>query len=594
MVYSIALSFPRKFVRLRNPTWILIVILLSLLVGFSFLVRVPTQIDTIPKLINRPVQTDPVKNVIPALSGTSTQNALTQVPRYGVFEITLTASGDYSNPYLEMPGDNSTPGFVVGTFTGPKGEEIAVDGFWDGGKTWKIRMAPMTEGIWTYVTASSDIGLDGQTGQFECTASNSKGFVQVDPNNPHHFMFQDGTPMYWAPVTMMIAHFDLYDGRGGQRRLDNGTFQEYVHARAGQGFNATHWGYYGFSKYQFNNGTQQNEGGPPFENYDPDLLNPAYYQFGDERMRLLLDEGIIPELTLGWPDQGILVSIGETRLKRYWRYLIARYTAYSVVYNLFGEVQEFGSDYLSIANDFAQLTRNWDPYGHLLTTHTLNVNQDPAFINQPWLDFISLQQPPAKTSDYLKYGKPIVNTEYDGYESGEVNAEELRPLTWEIRMRGGYFVYETWGDDLYSKGAEYVRLNNTFFQDQTDFWKLEYHPELFDGKQGLADPGHEYVVYLSSGGKIGIDLTNPNGMFTAEWYNPRSGGFQSAGNVDAGTIRSFEAPTSEDWVLHLSLFELRDFELRNPFLPSINWRPAPKPVIPFYKSMEGIADEALK
>src|SRR5262245_39997169 len=84
------------------------------------------------------------------------------VPRYDVFEIALTAAGSYHNPYLEMPADATTRGFVVGTFTGPGGEKITIDGFWDGGSTWKIRMAPTVVGTWRYTTFSADAGLNGR------------------------------------------------------------------------------------------------------------------------------------------------------------------------------------------------------------------------------------------------------------------------------------------------------------------------------------------------------------------------------------------------------------------------------------------------
>ena len=62
----------------------------------------------------------------------------TTVPVYGVFEVTLSAAGNYPNPYLQMPGDDTAPGFVEGTFTGPSGETLKMDGFWDGGTTWKV------------------------------------------------------------------------------------------------------------------------------------------------------------------------------------------------------------------------------------------------------------------------------------------------------------------------------------------------------------------------------------------------------------------------------------------------------------------------
>ena len=82
------------------------------------------------------------------------------VGRFDVFELALTAAGDYTNPYLQMPHDATTPGFVVGTFTAPDGNVITMDGFWDGGHTWRIRMAPTAVGKWSYRTRSSDPGLN--------------------------------------------------------------------------------------------------------------------------------------------------------------------------------------------------------------------------------------------------------------------------------------------------------------------------------------------------------------------------------------------------------------------------------------------------
>jgi hypothetical protein len=475
---------------------------------------------------------------------------LSAVPKYTVLEISLTAQGSYGNPYLLMPGDNNTPGFVVGEFSGPNGEKIAVDGFWDGGDSWRIRFAPISEGTWTYTTISSDLGLDRHTGSFNCVTSSNKGFARVNPSHPHHFMWEDGTPLYWASTSVMIAHFDEAgrDAQGNGWRIDDGTFQSFLDVRSMQGFNATHWGYYGFNKKQFNERTQQNEGGPPFTDYNPDLLNPAYYQYGDQRVEALLNRGIIPEFTLGWPDQNIVGSIGHERLKRYWRYLIARYAAFNIVYNLFGEVQEFGSNYLAIADDYGQLTRKWDPYDHLISTHTVG-NLDPDFVNLPWLDFITLQLPTKSTSNYLQYNKPVVNSEYGGYEDIQVDGEGLRPLIWDVRMHGGYFVYESWGSDLQSSGATYSMLNTKFFKDNTQYWLLEYHPEFYNAEPGLANPGKEYVIYLPKGGSVTVDLSDASGSVKAEWYNPRTGVYTGQRTAEGGGNRTFGAPFSGDAVL---------------------------------------------
>jgi hypothetical protein len=161
------------------------------------------------------------------------------VPRYGIYEVTLTASGSYTNPYLMMPADNTTPGFVVGTFTGPGGVQIKVDGFWDGGSTWKLRIMPTVVGDWTYTTSSSDAGLNAKSGSFTCVASSSKGYPKVDTARSHHYMWSDGSPFYFAGVCTIVSNFDYDFGRtaqGGTRRVDNGEFQAFMDIRKSQRF----------------------------------------------------------------------------------------------------------------------------------------------------------------------------------------------------------------------------------------------------------------------------------------------------------------------------------------------------------------------
>ena len=59
-------------------------------------------------------------------------------------------------------------------FTSPLGETNEVDGFWDGGRTWRVRFSPDQPGRWKFRTTCSDtanVGLHNETGEFLCTAA---------------------------------------------------------------------------------------------------------------------------------------------------------------------------------------------------------------------------------------------------------------------------------------------------------------------------------------------------------------------------------------------------------------------------------------
>jgi hypothetical protein len=110
------------------------------------------------------------------------------VPRWSVYELTLTATDDKVDPYLETD--------LVGVFTGPNGQSVVVNGFWDGDRTFHIRFAPTVEGTWTYMTVSSDPAMDGEMGSVKCTPPQPgvHGFVRGPSARATEWTFDDGEP----------------------------------------------------------------------------------------------------------------------------------------------------------------------------------------------------------------------------------------------------------------------------------------------------------------------------------------------------------------------------------------------------------------
>ncbi len=100
-----------------------------------------------------------------------------------VFEVTLEASAEYANPYVEGLPDGGAP-LVQAVFTGAsgasRGMRYSVAGFWDGGKTWKVRFAPPAAGEWTWSTTSKDLGLNSAKGKLQA-AEWSEADKQANP-----------------------------------------------------------------------------------------------------------------------------------------------------------------------------------------------------------------------------------------------------------------------------------------------------------------------------------------------------------------------------------------------------------------------------
>jgi hypothetical protein len=106
-------------------------------------------------------------------------DAATTVSKWSRYELPLTATKTYGNPYTDIT--------VTATFTGPGGVSKKVTGFWDGGHSFKVRFTPTQQGTWAYAIASdpSDAGLT-TSGSSTAGASSSgnHGFVRRDFASP--------------------------------------------------------------------------------------------------------------------------------------------------------------------------------------------------------------------------------------------------------------------------------------------------------------------------------------------------------------------------------------------------------------------------
>jgi len=110
-------------------------------------------------------------------------------------------------------------------------------------------------------------------------------------------------------------------------------------------------------------------------------INPAFFDLADRRIETLLSLGLTPVIFGMWGYHAL--AMGEENARRHWRHIVARWSAYPVVWVLAGEVSM--PWYLSPnrERDHEELKRLWsrigayvrsiDPYQRLLSAHPIHL-----------------------------------------------------------------------------------------------------------------------------------------------------------------------------------------------------------------------------
>jgi len=278
-------------------------------------------------------------------------------------EITLQADKKYENPYkdVEVWVDLVGPGFKKRCY-----------GFWDGGKTFRVRVTAVAPGTWTWRSGASktDSGLTGAKGSFKAVAWTEvqkalnpcrRGMIRATPNG-HAFEYADKTPFFlmgdtwWATPT---RRFPWYDDDKPRPIARGAGFKDYVRLRSKQEFNCLamiaafpNWANDGKPRYlKTADGTvlrsawgqagtnsakdMTDESGrrafcfpgkvPGFEKIIPDLerINPAYFHSLDKKVDYLNACGMIPFIEVARRD------IGQVWKKYYpWPDSYTRYIQY--------------------------------------------------------------------------------------------------------------------------------------------------------------------------------------------------------------------------------------------------------------------------
>jgi hypothetical protein len=364
-----------------------------------------------------------------------------------VCEASLISRKTYGDPFNDVTLD--------ALVTAPDGSRQVVPAFWAGGLTWRFRYSASSTGECRYHTRCSDesnADLHGRTGTIRL--ANYEGANPFYLHGPvrvaadrNHFEHYDGTPFLWLGDTWWM---------GLCKRLQwPQEFQALTADRVKKSFNVVQIvaGLYPDMPAFDERGA--NEAGFPWER-DYARINPAYFDAADPRIAHLADSGIAPCIVGAWGYH--LPWLGIERMKKHWRYLVARYGAYPVIWCVAGEGPM--PYYLSTkhADDVEFQKKGWtevagylrsiDPYHHPVSIHPSDMARravtDPAVLDFEMLqtghgDQASIGPTLAlvAASRSAKPGMPTVNAEvcYEGI-MGTCPAPLERFMVWSCLLSG--------------------------------------------------------------------------------------------------------------------------------------------------------------
>jgi hypothetical protein len=299
-----------------------------------------------------------------AVESRTPEVAPVEVPRWEMREFELHGRCLVENPFRDAA--------LIGEFTAPSGKTINVEGFHDGGDTWRLRFAPNEEGEWRYRLRGEGVVL-AQEGRLRCVAPLGHGPIRIHPENPYAFARADDTPFF----PMGDTCYGLYD----DSPITPALRREYLETRRRQRFN--------FVRMSVGHSEARAAADPAFWAWggtaakpDLDRLNPVFFRGLDGLFRDLKSHGMNVELLLvnfyrrPFTDTNLWTAARE----RFWlRHVIARYAAFD---NLFlwtlaneYETHPDGRYRLDLPGDVkwakasARLVKQLNPFHHPVTVH---------------------------------------------------------------------------------------------------------------------------------------------------------------------------------------------------------------------------------
>jgi hypothetical protein len=495
---------------------------------------------------------------------------------HGVLEVALASDRDYANPFWDVT--------VTVAATAPSGRRQLVEAFWDGGRTWRARVAGDEAGAWSWAASSTDASNRGlaANGRVNHAGARPPSRLVVSKDGTH-LIDERGAPFFWLADTAW----------NGALRSTEGDWREYLARRAAQRFSAIQ-----FVATQWRGGDKVIPR-HVFQGTERITIDPDAFAVLDARVAAVVAAGLRPVPVMLWAlnptDPGR--ALPEADAIRLARYQLARWGAVRPVWFLGGD----GRYLIEGAPDrWTRIGRAVfaDQSDQLATLHPSGQSWiADAFAGEAWLDFVGYQSGHGDGDAQLRWlvsgpptnwtgvGKPIINLEpnYEGhpaYQSKQPHsALNVRRAAWWSMLvhppagvsygNNEIWVWNTetadaenhanlrqirpWREGLETEGIEGMTRLRAIIE-SGPWTSLRPAQHLLAEQPGAADPRRFIAVaqrqdaeltiaYLPAGGAIRF-ATVPPGLTI--WISPRDEERQIA--RPEPDDRSFVAPDERDWV----------------------------------------------
>jgi hypothetical protein len=516
----------------------------------------------------------------PAVNAATKGIKMPVAPKWSRFEQGFRSSIVYTNPLQEAT--------LTVMFTSPQGEVSRVLGFWDGGRTWRVRFSPAQPGHWTFHTVCSDPRNDGlhhQSGEFMCTSAlgqsrfDEHGLVQVS-RDQQRLEFSDQTPFVWMADTAW----------SGARASVQKDWEIYTQIRLDQGYTSVLW--------VATPGLDHKREGPTTGFPEAIGINPGFFQRMDKKVAVLANAGvlsvIVPFSDTEW-DRANGPPMADDQITLLIRYIVARWGADPVIWML---PTETVADKQRAWKEIGQSVFGEIRHAPVLVHVGSKLEDLEQFRNETWASLRGIQPLTSLGDEALKTAfaalgslkesspKPlIVSTPMENslQDGKRLAADDIRhAVYWSWLMSGAVGLsyaangvqnwdatkgqpgepgaeLPMWRKSMFLPGGKQMATLGKFMNSLSGT-RLRPDPSLVSGQPGDSPSGQQIVaagspakdlvlVYVPEERSVELNLGGLPAAPAVTWFNPRTGQSTPAVAVVSGEKAQFPTPAPGDWLL---------------------------------------------